>query len=109
MTSRRMETPSRRLTAVNSRATGARALRSARPIAKSQPGQEGAEPEIHVPAFLRATSESERIDQKSRADLIAEAAYLRAASRGFESGHELDDWLAAEKSVDARLAGEVKR
>lgn len=27
---------------------------------------------------------------------IAIAAYLRAESRGFEPGHELEDWLAAE-------------
>ena len=27
---------------------------------------------------------------------IAEAAYYRAQARGFEPGHEMDDWLAAE-------------
>jgi hypothetical protein len=27
---------------------------------------------------------------------VAEAAYFKALARGFESGHELDDWLAAE-------------
>jgi hypothetical protein len=32
--------------------------------------------------------------------------YLRAASRGFAPGHDLDDWLAAEQIVDARLASE---
>ena len=35
--------------------------------------------------------------------MIAEAAYLRAAARGFAPGHELEDWLAAEAEVDARL------
>jgi hypothetical protein len=30
---------------------------------------------------------------------ISEAAYYRAEARGFESGHELDDWLAAEQQV----------
>ncbi|MGE0114960.1 MAG: DUF2934 domain-containing protein [Steroidobacteraceae bacterium] len=30
---------------------------------------------------------------------IAEAAYHRAAQRGFEPGHELDDWLSAEAEV----------
>jgi hypothetical protein len=29
-------------------------------------------------------------------------AYLRAERRGFEPGHELEDWLAAERSVGAR-------
>jgi hypothetical protein len=32
---------------------------------------------------------------------IAVAAYRRAESRGFEPGYELDDWLAAEREVDA--------
>lgn len=31
---------------------------------------------------------------------IAEAAYWRAERRGFAPGHELDDWLSAEKEVD---------
>jgi len=28
---------------------------------------------------------------------IAELAYLKAESRGFEPGHELEDWLEAEQ------------
>jgi hypothetical protein len=28
---------------------------------------------------------------------IAELAYCKAESRGFEPGHELDDWLEAEQ------------
>lgn len=31
---------------------------------------------------------------------IAEAAYFRAQKRGFEPGHELEDWLAAEKEIN---------
>jgi hypothetical protein len=38
--------------------------------------------------------------------MIAQAAYTRAASRGFPPGHELEDWLAAEALIDARLVGE---
>jgi hypothetical protein len=37
---------------------------------------------------------------ESREARIAEAAYWRAEKRGFESGHELDDWLAAERQID---------
>lgn len=36
----------------------------------------------------------------SREDRIAEAAYWRAERRGFQSGQEIDDWLAAEKEID---------
>jgi hypothetical protein len=31
---------------------------------------------------------------------IAELAYYKAQQRGFEPGHELEDWLAAEAEVD---------
>lgn len=37
---------------------------------------------------------------EERAERIRKAAYFRAAERGFEPGHELEDWLAAERSVD---------
>lgn len=40
-----------------------------------------------------------------RAKRIAIAAYLRAERRGFAPGHELDDWLAAEREIDATDAG----
>lgn len=34
-----------------------------------------------------------------RRSMIADAAYFRAERRGFEPGHELEDWLAAEIEV----------
>jgi hypothetical protein len=43
-------------------------------------------------------SESERLA------LIATEAYLRAERRNFAAGHELEDWLAAEAEVNARLS-----
>jgi hypothetical protein len=36
--------------------------------------------------------------------MIAESAYLRAERRGFAPGHEVDDWSAAEREVDALLS-----
>lgn len=39
-----------------------------------------------------------------RRAMIAEAAYLRAERRGFAPGHEVDDWFAAEREVDALLS-----
>ena len=36
--------------------------------------------------------------------MISEAAYYSSEHRGFEPGHELDDWLAAETQIDAALA-----
>lgn len=40
---------------------------------------------------------------KSRPELIAELAYFKAQSRGFEPGHEEEDWLAAEAEVDKQF------
>lgn len=34
---------------------------------------------------------------------IAEAAYFRAEQRGFPIGAELEDWLEAERAIDAML------
>jgi hypothetical protein len=41
----------------------------------------------------------------SREQRIAVSAYLRAAQRGFAPGHELEDWLAAERELEAN--GEI--
>jgi|HubBroStandDraft_1064217.scaffolds.fasta_scaffold339078_2 hypothetical protein len=45
------------------------------------------------------------VSADERRDLIARAAYLRGQSRGFPPGGEAEDWLAAEKEVDALLSG----
>jgi hypothetical protein len=44
---------------------------------------------------------------EARNAMVREAAYLRAEARGFEPGHELEDWLAAEHEIDARLFAEI--
>jgi hypothetical protein len=41
--------------------------------------------------------------EAERRRMIAEAAYYRAQSRDFTSGHELEDWLEAEADVDRQL------
>ena len=40
---------------------------------------------------------------------VAERAYFRALHRGFAPGHELDDWLAAEREVASLLAAAEPR
>ncbi|HLN48659.1 MAG TPA: DUF2934 domain-containing protein [Steroidobacteraceae bacterium] len=45
------------------------------------------------------------LTQQDRFAMIAEAAYFAAQSRGFEPGHELEDWFAAEREVDRRVDG----
>jgi hypothetical protein len=54
------------------------------------------------------TIKSAEVAEPSSEDLggmIATAAYYLAAARNFTPGHELDDWLEAERSVRARLYG----
>jgi len=49
------------------------------------------------------------VDESARAELdrmIGEAAYYIAEQRGFEPGHELDDWLAAEAQIHDQLAAQ---
>ncbi len=43
----------------------------------------------------------------SRNAMVREAAYLRAQVRGFEPGHEVEDWLVAEHEVDAHLFARI--
>jgi hypothetical protein len=43
------------------------------------------------------------VSDEVRRAMISEAAYLRAEQRGFVSGYELEDWLLAEREVDALL------
>jgi hypothetical protein len=43
------------------------------------------------------------LDPQSRQEQVRMAAYFRAQNRGFARDHELDDWLAAEAEVDARM------
>ena len=40
--------------------------------------------------------------------MIAEAAYFKAEQRGFTPGHEMTDWLTAEREVEALLTGKAK-
>jgi hypothetical protein len=37
---------------------------------------------------------------RSRQSLIEELAYFRALKRGFEPGHEMEDWLEAEAELE---------
>jgi len=39
---------------------------------------------------------------EARHKAIAQAAYLRAAARGFDGGSSLEDWLAAESEFETR-------
>ena len=56
-----------------------------------------------APAAAAGASTRMTVSADARRAMIAQAAYLRAERRGFEPGHEEEDWLAAEAEVDALL------
>ncbi|HEY0802429.1 MAG TPA: DUF2934 domain-containing protein [Steroidobacteraceae bacterium] len=45
----------------------------------------------------------------SRQALIAELAYFRARDRGFQPGHEVEDWLKAEAEFEKRYGTRHER
>jgi hypothetical protein len=47
----------------------------------------------------------EQIIHEDREARIGELAYQRAEQRGFQPGHALDDWLWAERQIDAPSQG----
>jgi hypothetical protein len=62
------------------------------PVAAAEPTQ----------ALVRADLKA-GIDPEQRRAMVAEAAYFCAERRGFEPGHEIEDWLAAESQIDTVL------
>jgi len=46
-------------------------------------------------------SDARPVTPEQRRMMICEAAYYIAEHRGFEAGHDVDDWLAAERQIDA--------
>lgn len=51
------------------------------------------------PRKLKQPMESNSADNHDKLLRIAVTAYYKAESRGFESGHEIQDWLEAEAEV----------
>jgi hypothetical protein len=58
-------------------------------------------PDVEMESVV--TRDGTYTEPEDRLEMIAEAAYYRAERRGFEPGHEVDDWLEAETAVDATI------
>jgi hypothetical protein len=54
----------------------------------------------------KTTSQTMTADQ--RHSMIQAAAYLRAEKRGFQNGNPTQDWVDAEREVDAMLKGNAR-
>jgi len=74
--------------------------RPRRPAKKSAVVASAAPPDV-VSATPPDVASATPVESQDREQTIAEAAYFRAAQRNFESGRELDDWLAAELEIDS--------
>lgn len=71
--------------------------------ADARPARRRATTPKDPPATAKAAAPV-RVSSDARRAMIAEAAFLRAERRGFAPGSEEDDWLSAEKEVDALLS-----
>ncbi len=58
-------------------------------------------PVIGIETKVKSSNESRQaLKGEDRQSLIAVRAYCKAEARGFEPGHEMEDWLAAEAEVE---------
>ncbi len=56
-------------------------------------------PVIGIESRVKSKNESRQANVEDRHNLIAVCAYCKAEARGFEPGHEMEDWLAAEAEI----------
>jgi DUF2934 family protein len=56
------------------------------------------------PTTPTSSAVTPKVSAEQRHAMIAESAYRRAESRGFQGGDAMDDWLEGEKEVDALLS-----
>ena len=57
----------------------------------------------HNQTNIETTHQTTTADQ--RRSMIQTAAYLRAEKRGFRGGNPMQDWVDAEREIDAMLKG----
>ena len=80
--------------------------KSATPAVKKTAGKKRTAPKkaaAKKSARTQTTTSPVSISAEERWRMVATAAYHRAERRGFSPGHEVEDWLAAEKEIDAVL------
>ena len=65
-------------------------------------------PETLLPDVVETDLEETQLDDEGRHDRIAQRALEIARERGFEPGHELDDWLQAEREIVAIEGPQVR-
>jgi hypothetical protein len=72
------------------------------------PNADELSPETLLPDVVNTDLQQVQLDEESRHARIAKRAHEIAEERGFEPGHELDDWLRAEREIDASAGPQVR-
>ena len=85
-------------------ATAAPSKAPAKPVAASAAPAPAAAKTSPTPTAPRRRAKPAPVSLETRRAMIAESAYLRSERRGFVPGYEEQDWLAAEKEIDALLS-----
>lgn len=86
----------------STRKTPAKSTTKSTTKSTKRPKAEAASETLHLKTkHLVATPVATALDIDS---MIATAAYFRAVQRGFEPGHELEDWLQAEQQLRSRFS-----
>lgn len=63
---------------------------------------------VETSAANAVINAADTADETAWHRMIAEAAYFRAARRGFVPGKELEDWVAAESGISQTLCASTK-
>jgi hypothetical protein len=62
-------------------------------------------PQVRPPERETSGNTQPKLSPEEVYKLIQESAYFKAKARGFEPGHEVQDWIEAEQEVRRRLEG----
>jgi hypothetical protein len=62
-------------------------------------------PQVRPPERETSANMQAKLSPEEVYRLIQESAYFKAKARGFEPGHEVQDWIEAEQEVRRRLEG----
>lgn len=65
--------------------------------------QTSAKPKTTATRTRKTAAKSTAVSAEARQQMIAEAAYYRAANRGFSGGDTVEDWLVAETEIDRQI------
>jgi hypothetical protein len=73
-------------------------------VAPAAARKEPAKPRVAKPKPSARTDVVTSRAPQEKLRMVEMAAYFRAERRGFEPGHEIEDWIAAEAEIDAQFA-----